>query len=708
MSEAFAPMCWPISRLGEALEAVATKSGLVPLPAELSRPPERATGGHDQELSRWVGAYATQLGLESEEVVARYVEVEGMLRALGPGLLLLKTEQGPELLACLPDRRGRVRLLAPDLGEHVLPASEVVGAICAEREAPLAPTIDAVLDAARVTGDRRARARRALLGESLAETPVGVAWILRPAPGRSFWRDVRLSGAFGKLATLAAAHAAGYVLFLLSWWMLGKGALEGRLDRGWLWAWALVLLTLVPFRLLETWTQGVLAIRVSRTLKQRLLAGALRIDADRIRHHGVGQLLGRVFESEAVEGLALGGGVATLVAIVELTLAAVVLGLGAGGLLHALLLVAWCATIALLARRYYARLQRWTNERRDLTSDLVERMIGHRTRLAQQRRADWHTGEDQALARYADVSSETDRTMVLLYAIAPRGWLAVAILGLGPAFVTGSSGPAVAVALGGTLLAYRALATLTNGLGQLANAAVVWSQVAELYRAAERIPVAGDPMVSLAPSRRDDASPLIDARDLVFRYPSAPDPVLRSATLRIARGDRVLVEGPSGGGKSTLGAVLSGLRVPQAGLVLLDGADRHTLGEAGWRSRVVAAPQFHENHLLTGTVSFNLLMGRRWPPTASDFSDAEQLCTELGLGPVLARMPAGMGQMVGESGWQLSHGERSRLFIARALLQNPELVLLDESFASLDPATLERCLECVEKRAPTLFVIAHP
>jgi ATP-binding cassette subfamily B protein len=70
-------------------------------------------------------------------------------------------------------------------------------------------------------------------------------------------------------------------------------------------------------------------------------------------------------------------------------------------------------------------------------------------------------------------------------------------------------------------------------------------------------------------------------------------------------------------------------------------------------------------------------------------------------------MPSGMLQMVGETGWQLSHGERSRLYIARALLQNADLVVLDESFAALDPENLQLVLQCVLKRAPTLLVIAH-
>jgi ATP-binding cassette subfamily B protein len=65
-------------------------------------------------------------------------------------------------------------------------------------------------------------------------------------------------------------------------------------------------------------------------------------------------------------------------------------------------------------------------------------------------------------------------------------------------------------------------------------------------------------------------------------------------------------------------------------------------------------------------------------------------------------------QIVGESGWQLSHGERSRLFIARALLQEADLLLLDESFAALDPESLGQALRYVLARADALLVVAHP
>jgi ATP-binding cassette subfamily B protein len=201
---------------------------------------------------------------------------------------------------------------------------------------------------------------------------------------------------------------------------------------------------------------------------------------------------------------------------------------------------------------------------------------------------------------------------------------------------------------------------------------------------------------------------LVEAQDLTFRYQDRGEPVLRQCSFAIRPHDRILLEGHSGDGKSTLASLLIGMRTPQSGLLLLDGLDWQTLGVDGWRRRIVSAPQFHENHVLTETFAFNLLMGRGWPPKQKDMDEAEEICRELGLGDLLDRMPAGLLQMVGETGWQLSHGERSRLYIARALLQRASMIILDESFAALDPETLRRSLQCVLKRAPALMVIAHP
>ncbi len=184
--------------------------------------------------------------------------------------------------------------------------------------------------------------------------------------------------------------------------------------------------------------------------------------------------------------------------------------------------------------------------------------------------------------------------------------------------------------------------------------------------------------------------------------------MLRGANLELRRRERILLTGASGGGKSTLIALLAGLRPPQSGLLLAGGLDLPTLGVAGFRRRVALAPQFHQNHIFTGPLSFNLLMGHPDPDDPAALAEAGEICRELGLQPLLDRMPAGLGEMVGETGWQLSHGERSRIFLARALLQRTAVVMLDESLGALDPETFDLALDCLAKRAESLILVAHP
>jgi ATP-binding cassette subfamily B protein len=313
------------------------------------------------------------------------------------------------------------------------------------------------------------------------------------------------------------------------------------------------------------------------------------------------------------------------------------------------------------------------------------------------------------MERYLAVSGTMDRAAVAQSMI-PRGWLMVGLLAMAYPFIYGNSTPAaLAIGIGGTLLGFRALQKLVSSLSSLLNAAIAWRQVAHLFQAAARVDKSGAPeLATRFSTSSSSSSALIQAHDLSFRYRETGDPVLHGCDLQIREGDRLLLEGASGGGKSTFAALLSGLRVPASGLLLLRGLDTQTLGTRQWRQRVAAAPQFHENYVLTGTFAFNLLMGRAWPPSPEDLVEAEAICKELGLSDLLERMPSGLQQMVGETGWQLSHGERSRMFLARALLQRSEMVILDESFGALDPETLRQCLRCTLDRASTLLVIAHP
>lgn len=690
---------WPGDKLGEALEALARASGHA-VTREIDAPPPSLT---TDALDDWLEMALRPLGLEAEAVHAAYRELVDVVRECGPALVRLEID-GVANFALLLKGRGRaVTLLGPDLRRHRVEGSAIAERLCARQEAEVASDVDELLRMADVPARRRDVVRRALIEQHLSR-PVGGVWLISALPGAPMLAQLRASRLGRYAVGMLLAHAVTYVLLITAWWLVGKGALEGRLEPGWLAGWMLLLLSIVPCELLVTWLQGRFAIGTGAVLKRRLLYGVMRLEPDEIRHQGVGGLLGKVIEAEAVESLALSGGAAVLLATVELAAAGFVLVVG-GGVLLLVLLCAWLIFGATLAWRYYRRLRSWAHHRVNLTNDLVERMVGHRTRLAQLPRARWHEGEDQLVERYFELSREMDQLAQRTAALLPRGWMLLGVIGMAPAFVAGTATPVqIAVTVGGIWLGHLALTKIVVGLAQLGSAAIAWEQIAPIYRAAERPEEPG--MLAVAGTHAADG-PLMEARDVHFAYPDRP-PVLRGCAFSILDRDRLLLEGASGGGKSTLASLLAGLRQPDRGIILLRGLDRPTLGAHAWRKRVATAPQFHDNHVLTGTFAFNLLMGRSWPPRLRDLERAEELCQALGLGTLLERMPGGLMQTVGDTGWQLSHGERGRLFLARALLQDAELIVLDESFAALDPESLRQTLGCALERAPALLLIAHP
>ncbi len=706
-------MLWPADRLGEALEVLARRGGLAPRSIEAPFPPPRLADENGVELGRWIEAAAIWLDIEAEPTAVEVVDLEGFLRTAGPAVLRLPGGGDGRFLALLDGARSHAVVVSPDRIVHRVPLESVAATLCGRPEPPVAAELERLLDEAGVPERRRRRARAHLLRERIGAAPVGDGWLLRPRPGGSFWRLLRFARLPSRLAAVMGVHTLQYFLWILSWLWIGRADFQGRLDRTALCAWALLLLTQIPLRLVMTWSVGMFAVGAGGILRQRLLHGLLQLRTEETRHQGSGQFLGRVIGSEAVESLALSGGILGIVAGIELAGAIVILGAGAAGGFQAPLLLIWVALALLLGWEFLRRRRRWAGMRLALTHDLVERMVGHRTRLAQETRERWHEAEDQSVEHYLDASKSMDRVSVLLMAVVPRGWLALGLAGLAPAYVAGQvTQMTLAIGLGGVLLAFQALEKLAAGVRDLVEAKIAWEQVAPLYHAAARQQDRHSPDLVWATARdfraTGNAQPIVEGIGLIFRYRDRGEAVLRACHLRIDEGDRLLLEGSSGSGKSTLAAVLAGLRKPESGLLLYRGLDRQTLGIDGWRRRVVLVPQFHENHVLTETLAFNLLMGRRWPPRQEDLREAETVCRQVGLGDLLDRMPAGIFQVVGESGWQLSHGERSRLHIARALLQRADLIALDESFAALDPESFRQTFRCVLDRARTVLVIAHP
>ena len=329
---------WPASRLGELLSEVAARAGYGR--GKVENPPASFDASDFEQVELWVEAASDWLGVEPEPTQAGYNDVESFVRHGGPAVLRLRVDREFRFLGILGSRRSKVRLLTPEGEVTSVPIESIRDWLCARLEDPLDAEVRAFVRRAGVSEKNEERTRRAILGQRLGAARIGGLWMIRPGAGSSFAQSLRRAGIPSRLTLLTVGHAAQYALYLAAWILIGRAALEGRVDPGWMAAWVLILLTLVPLRSGVTWLQGVVSTRAGSALKQRLLAGALRLEPEEIRHRGTGELLGKVLESEALESLALGGGFSLLQGGIEVVIAAVVLANGAGGWLHVGLLAA--------------------------------------------------------------------------------------------------------------------------------------------------------------------------------------------------------------------------------------------------------------------------------------------------------------------------------------------------------------------------------
>jgi len=179
--------------------------------------------------------------------------------------------------------------------------------------------------------------------------------------------------------------------------------------------------------------------------------------------------------------------------------------------------------------------------------------------------------------------------------------------------------------------------------------------------------------------------------------------VLRGVSFDVPRGARVALVGPSGAGKSTILSLVERFYDPTGGSIRLDGHDIRTYPRAELRANFGYVEQ--DAPTLAGTLADNLRLAS---PDATD-ADCERVLHAVNLGDVLERGPLGLQTPVGEDGVMLSGGERQRLAIARALLTEAPILLLDESTSSLDGVNEQRMREAIDAVSAdrTLVVIAH-
>jgi ATP-binding cassette subfamily B protein len=187
-----------------------------------------------------------------------------------------------------------------------------------------------------------------------------------------------------------------------------------------------------------------------------------------------------------------------------------------------------------------------------------------------------------------------------------------------------------------------------------------------------------------------------------FTYPNGK-PVFDGFSVNIEPGQRVGLVGRSGGGKSTLVALMQRFYRVQAGRILIDGHDIAMATEASLRNVIAVVPQ--DTALLNRTLLENIRYGR---PDASD-EEVWEAAAAARCRPFIEKLPRGLDTIVGDRGLKLSGGQRQRIAIARAFLKNAPLLILDEATSALDGEAEEAIREALERLmvGRTVITIAH-
>ncbi|WP_242517639.1 ABC transporter ATP-binding protein [Leptolyngbya iicbica] len=195
----------------------------------------------------------------------------------------------------------------------------------------------------------------------------------------------------------------------------------------------------------------------------------------------------------------------------------------------------------------------------------------------------------------------------------------------------------------------------------------------------------------------------IEFRNVCFHYPDVQNPVLQNINLKLPKGTTLALVGSSGAGKSTLADLVPRFFDPTAGQILVDGQDLKSFNIAQIRKAMGIVGQ--ETFLFNNTVRYNLAYGN-FEATDAEILDAAKRANAYDF---IMNLPEGLDTMIGDRGVMLSGGQRQRLAIARALVQNPEILILDEATSALDTVSERLVQEAIDElsRDRTTLVIAH-
>ncbi|WP_318370958.1 heme ABC transporter ATP-binding protein/permease CydC [Enterobacter sp.] len=299
----------------------------------------------------------------------------------------------------------------------------------------------------------------------------------------------------------------------------------------------------------------------------------------------------------------------------------------------------------------------------------------------------WH----DAQRRQSELTALSQALMLLI-----GGFAVIAMLWLAAGGVGANTQPGALIALFVfcALAAFEALAPVTGAFQHLGQVIASARRITEITECPPEVTFPDAP--STVPTQVE-----LQLNAVSFTYPGQVQKALDNVTLNVAAGQRVAILGRTGCGKSTLLQLLTRAWDPQAGEILLNGQPLAALSETALRASISMVPQ--RVHLFSATLRDNLLLAA---PAASDEKLAEVL-HQVGLEKLLE--DAGLNSWLGEGGRQLSGGELRRLAIARALLHDAPLLLLDEPTEGLDATTESQILDLLHRvtQGKTVLMVTH-
>ena len=479
--------------------------------------------------------------------------------------------------------------------------------------------------------------------------------------------------------------------------------------------------------LIQRW-QLIVAGRAGETvlygLRLREFGHLQRLALDYYEREMAGRIMTRMTtDVDALSSFLQTGLVTSVVSLATFVGIAVVLGLLDLGLaLIAFLALPFVVVATVLFRRFSSRAYTEAREKVSIVNaDLQENVAGLRVAQAfgrQQRNADGFAARSDAYRR-SRMRAQTAISIYFPFVALLSELAAAAVLGSGVQRVVAGT---LTV---GTLIAFvlyldsffTPIQQLSQVFDSYQQARVGLQRIGELLDTPTSTPVAPHPLsiTELAgdisvdavtfryPTADPPGNPAADEQVPDLRPPAATGAALDGVDVYIAAGQTVAVVGATGAGKSTLVKLIARFYDVSSGSITVDGTDIRDFDLGAYRRRLGVVPQ--EPHLFTGTVRDNIAYGR---PTASD-AEVEAAARAVGAISAISGLAGRFRHPITERGRNLSAGQRQLISLARAELVDPDILLLDEATAALDPAAEATVLAATDRlsRGRTTVVVAH-